>query len=186
MANEKLYEDMEPREKFESLWLEAGLHKRPGADALLYDLEKQGFFDLPASIKHHSNQCGGLAAHTVNVADAAMELCQTNHAFKDCDKNAVLVAALLHDICKVNKYHETAFHKYGYEDRGLLGHGEESVIMAQRFIKLTGKEIIAIRWHMGAYCGKESWDTLGTAYDRYPEVLCLHFADMIATHYDER
>lgn len=115
-----------------------------------------------------------------------MELCETNHAFKDCDKNAVLVAALLHDICKVNKYHETAFHKYGYEDRGLLGHGEESVIMAQRFIKLTGKEIIAVRWHMGAYCGMESWDTLGTAYDRYPEVLCLHFADMIATHYDER
>lgn len=186
MTNEKQYENMEPREKFEALWLEAGLHKRPGADALLYDLEKRGFFDLPASIKHHYNHCGGLAAHTVNVADAAMELCQTNHAFKDCDNNAVLVAALLHDICKVNKYHETAFHKYGYEDRGLLGHGEESVIMAQRFIKLTGKEIIAIRWHMGSYCGKENWDTLGTAYDRYPEVLCLHFADMIATHYDER
>ncbi len=29
MANEKLYEDMEPREKFEALWLKAGLHKRP-------------------------------------------------------------------------------------------------------------------------------------------------------------
>lgn len=116
---------MEPREKFDALWLKAGLHKRPGADALLYDLEKQGFFDLPASIKHHSNRFGGLVTHTVNVADAAMELCETNHAFKDCDKNAVLVAALLHDICKVNKYHETAFHKYGYEDRGLLGHGEE-------------------------------------------------------------
>lgn len=111
MANEKLYEDMEPREKFDALWLKAGLHKRPGADALLYDLEKQGFFDLPASIKHHSNRFGGLVTHTVNVADAAMELCETNHAFKDCDKNAVLVAALLHDICKVNKYHETAFHK---------------------------------------------------------------------------
>lgn len=121
MANEKLYEDMEPREKFEALWLKAGLHKRPGADALLYDLEKRGFFDLPASIKHHSNRFGGLATHTVNVADAAMELCETNHAFKDCDKNAVLVAALLHDICKVNKYHETAFHKYGYEDRGPAG-----------------------------------------------------------------
>lgn len=90
---------MEPQEKFEALWLKAGLHKRPGADALLYDLEKQGFFDLPASIKHHSNRFGGLATHTVNVADAAMELCETNHAFKDCDKNAVLVAALLHDIC---------------------------------------------------------------------------------------
>lgn len=69
MANERLYEDMEPREKFEALWLKAELHKRPGADALLYDLEKQGFFDLPASIKHHSNRFGGLATHTVNVAD---------------------------------------------------------------------------------------------------------------------
>lgn len=42
MTNEKQYENMEPREKFEALWLEAGLHKRPGADALLYDLEKRG------------------------------------------------------------------------------------------------------------------------------------------------
>lgn len=74
MTNEKQYENMEPREKFEALWLEAGLHKRPGADALLYELEKQGFFDLPASIKHHSNHCSGLAAHTVNVADAARKV----------------------------------------------------------------------------------------------------------------
>lgn len=74
MANERLYEDMEPREKFDALWLKAGLHKRPGADALLYDLEKQGFFDLPASIKHHSNRFGGLVTHTVNVADAATPL----------------------------------------------------------------------------------------------------------------
>lgn len=26
------------------------------------------------------------------------------------------------------------------------------------------------------------WDTLSKVYDRYPEVLCLHMADMIATH----
>lgn len=63
MANERLYEDMEPREKFEALWLKAGLHKRPGADALLYELEKQGLFDLPASIKHHSNRFGGLVSN---------------------------------------------------------------------------------------------------------------------------
>lgn len=47
MTNEKQYEDMEPREKFEALWLEAELHKRPGADALLYDLEKQGVLWSP-------------------------------------------------------------------------------------------------------------------------------------------
>lgn len=63
--------------------------------------------------------------------------------------------------------------------------GEGSVIMAQQYIKLTAREIVAIRWHMGAYSGSQDWDTLSAVYDRYPEALCLHFADMIATHYDE-
>jgi hypothetical protein len=30
-----------------------------------------------------------------------------------------------------------------------LGHGEKSVLIAQQFIRLTGEEILAIRWHMG-------------------------------------
>ena len=34
----------------------------------------------------------------------------------------------------------------------------------------------------GAYTGERDWDTLSKAYDRYPEVLCLHMADMLATH----
>lgn len=50
---------------------------------------------------------------------------------------------------------------------------------------MTAREIVAIRWHMGAYSGSQDWDTLSAVYDRYPEALCLHFADMIATHYDE-
>lgn len=29
MANERLYEDMEPREKFDALWLKAGLTNGP-------------------------------------------------------------------------------------------------------------------------------------------------------------
>lgn len=29
MANEKLYEDMEPRGKFETLWAESGIADRP-------------------------------------------------------------------------------------------------------------------------------------------------------------
>ena len=92
-----------------------------------------------------------------------------------------MVAALLHDICKVGSYEET---KDGYKSNGglCLGHGEGSVIIAQRFIKLTEAETYAIRWHMGAYTGERDWDTLSKAYDRYPEVLCLHMADMIATH----
>lgn len=98
----------------------------------------------------------------------------------------VLVAALLHDYCKVSMYHDKGNGEYEYFDAGMVGHGEGSVIMAQQYIKLTAREIVAIRWHMGAYSGKQDWETLSAVYDRYPEVLCLHFADMIATHYDER
>ena len=97
----------------------------------------------------------------------------------------VLAAALLHDYCKVGKYRDKGNGEYEYFDAGLVGHGEGSVIMAQQYIKLTAREIEAIRWHMGAYSGSQDWDTLSAVYDRYPEALCLHFADMIATHYDE-
>lgn len=37
---------------------------------------------------------------------------------------------------------------YRVEDQFPCGHGEKSVIVAQRFIKLTIHEVLAIRWHM--------------------------------------
>ena len=145
MANERLYEDMEPREKFETLWAESGIADRPGAENLWRQMVTLGFFEKPASIKHHSNHYGGLCKHTVCVAEAAMELCRTNHAFKKCHRNDVLVAALLHDYCKVSMYHDKGNGEYEYFDAGMVGHGEGSVIMAQQYIKLTAREIVAIR-----------------------------------------
>ena len=85
----------------------------------------------------------------------------------------------------MGKYRDKGNGEYEYFDAGMVGHGEGSVIMAQQYIKLTAREIVAIRWHMGAYSGSQDWDTLSAVYDRYPEAMCLHFADMIATHYDE-
>ena len=82
MDNEKLYEDMKPKEKFEVLWAESGLADRPGAENLWQQMVALGFFEKPASIKHHSNHPGGLCEHSVCVAEAAMELCRANHAFK--------------------------------------------------------------------------------------------------------
>lgn len=87
MDNEKLYEDMKPKEKFEVLWAESGLADRPGAENLWQQMVALGFFEKPASIKHHSNHPGGLCEHSVCVAEAAMELCRTNHAFKKCHRN---------------------------------------------------------------------------------------------------
>ena len=70
MDNEKLYEDMKPKEKFEVLWAESGLADRPGAENLWQQMVALGFFEKPASIKHHSNHPGGLCEHSVCVAEA--------------------------------------------------------------------------------------------------------------------
>lgn len=154
----------------------------PGGMALMIVLEETDFYNSPASAKHHLNVPGGLLLHSLNVARAALELCENMPQFAGCDKNAVLTAALLHDVCKAGNYIQKPDGSYQYRDTDLLGHGEASVINIQHWIHLTEKEVLAIRWHMGAYTGERDWDTLSKAYDRYPEVLCLHMADMIATH----
>jgi hypothetical protein len=77
---------------------------------------------------------------------------------------------------------------WSYEDREPLGHGEKSLIILQRFIKLELYEMLAIRWHMGA------WD-LSDVYGKYafneavkvhPLVILLQTADLEATHILEK
>lgn len=155
---------------------------RSGGAALMAVLEEVDFYNSPASAKHHLNVSGGLVLHSLNVARTALELCEKMPQFAKCDKNAVLTAALLHDVCKAGKYIKKQDGSYQYRDTELLGHGEESVIRIQNWIHLTDKEILAIRWHMGAYTGEQNWNTLSKVYDRCLEALCLHMADMIATH----
>ena len=65
----------------------------------------------------------------------------------------IAVAALLHDVCKMDEYKikadGTPAHK---EPNAILGgHGYKSIVLLlfQGF-RLTGDEILAIRWHMGA------------------------------------
>ena len=77
---------------------------------------------------------------------------------------------------------------WSYDDKEPLGHGEKSVIILQQFIKLELCEMLAIRWHMGA------WD-LTDVYGKYafneavkvhPLVTLLQTADLEATHILER
>lgn len=41
--------------------------------------------------------------------------------------------------------------EFGVNDQEPLGHGEKSVMILQRFIKLTLDEMLAIRWHMASF-----------------------------------
>lgn len=70
---------------------------------------------------------------------------------------AVTICALLHDLCKANTYvrehHAGPGEVYSYvkKDRFPMGHGEKSVYLIARFMKLEDEEALAIRWHMGAW-----------------------------------
>lgn len=81
-----------PKEQYKQMFIEA-VGKRPGSMVMWRVLDEIGFFNSPASANHHLNVPGGLLIHSLNVAKAAMELCETER-FAQCDKNAVLTAAL--------------------------------------------------------------------------------------------
>ena len=102
---------------------------------------------------------------------------------------------MLLDICKTNFYkidYRNAKNALGVwekvpyytvEDTIPYGHGEKSVMMLTEYIKLTGEEKYAIRWHMGFSEPKELYLTLGQAMKKYPLVLLMNEADLEATYF---
>ena len=174
----------ESEKQFRLMW-QSCLSERTGASELLAWMEAKGFFEAPASKGHHLAVPGGLCEHTVNVAMNAADLCNLP-AFLGCDAREAQTAALLHDLCKIDDYKLGDDGKYQYAGKWNIGHGEESVVLAMRFMHLKQNEILAIRWHMGAYSGRGDWAALGRAYESCPLALLLHFADMMATYCDER
>lgn len=111
------------KDQFNSLLVHA-IEGRRGGMALMRVLEELDFYNSPASAKHHLNVPGGLVLHSLNVARAALELCDKMPQFAKCNKGAVLTAALLHDVCKAGQYIKKPDGSYRYEDSHLMGHGE--------------------------------------------------------------
>lgn len=64
------------------------------------------------------------------------------------------------------------------------GHGEKSVFLIERFMKLKVEEAVAIRWHMGGFddAAKGGCFAISEAYDKYPLAVKLHIADLEATY----
>jgi len=161
--------------------------KRDGADKLLEWLEKSDFFTAPASTKYHGAYEGGLCEHSINVFNRLE--CQNQETRAIC--------ASLHDICKAKMYKQDTKNVkvngvweqqpyYTYDEKFPFGHGEKSVFLIERFMKLTVEEAVAIRFHMGAYEGEKAWNNVSSAFEKYPLAFHLHFADMQATYFDEK
>ncbi len=173
---------------------------REGADKLLAYLETSDFFAAPASTRYHGNYEGGLCQHSLNVYDALVDILarprvQETYGIR-YPAESVAIAALLHDLCKVNFY-KTAFRNvkneqgrwesvpyYTIEDTLPYGHGEKSVYIASGYMRLTRDEAFAIRYHMG-FSGNEDPGNVGKALEMFPLAWALCMADMEAAYFME-
>jgi hypothetical protein len=169
--------------------------ERPGIDKVMEFLEQSDFFTAPASTKYHSSYEGGLANHSLNVYKVFEH---KNRIYKlELPIATVIICGLLHDICKVDFYKKgsrnvkengqwVAKEIWEVDEKNPLGHGEKSVIILMGYIQLTPFEIAAIRWHMGAWEGKDNSMSLSNAMDMFPGIVALQTADMESSNLIEK
>ena len=184
------------KEEFEAIYCD---HiKRNGAEELLSWLNSTDFFTAPASTKFHCACLGGLVRHSVSVYHVLRE----KHFDPASDsEESFAICALLHDVCKAQFYkkgtrnvknEETgAWEKrpyYTIDDIFPYGHGEKSVFLIERFLRLKTSEAVAIRWHMGGFddSARGGSFAISQAYEKYPLAVKLHLADLESTYLNEK
>ena len=171
---------------------------REGSAAFLKWLSKTDFFTAPASTKFHCACPCGLVQHSVSVYRTMVE----RYFDPETDsEESFAICGLLHDVCKAQFYKEGtrnvkneqtgAWEKKPYymiEDSFPYGHGEKSVFLIERFLRLKTSEAIAIRWHMGGFddAARGGSFAISQAYDRYPLAVKLHLADLESTYLREK
>ena len=168
--------------------------KRPGAADLLQWMDANGFFEAPASKRHHGAEPGGLAQHSINVCRRLIQMNaeeERRQQSLNYDLETLAICGLLHALCKIDAYRKVGFegiNEYQLTKNFPAGHGEKSVILILQFMHLTQEEILAIRWHMGQYdfYARGGGYDLDNAFRQSKLAVMLHLADMMATHFDER
>lgn len=177
--------------------------EREGIETLIIELEKMGFFTSPASSQHHLNVEGGLVQHSLNTYNAAIAIWESMKQYRpklgsEVTKENIIIAALLHDICKCGLYkknlkqkrtffnfrEETSVYSIVHDDFP-IGHGEKSVILALASgLVMFDSEMVAIRWHMGPWKlnpnDAEDRQYFKAATEKYPLTIILQTADTLA------
>lgn len=172
-----------------------GSVKRDGMNELLDWLEKNKFYDSPASSRFHGAFAGGLLLHSLNVYE---ELVRLTNAYPELEFNpeSLIVTALFHDLCKVNMYvtekrnrknehgQWESYDAYAIKESFCYGgHGSKSVYLVQHFIDLSPEEATAINCHMSCWDGNKD---VGRAFEQFPLAFLLHVADESATYIREK
>lgn len=194
------------RQDFESKLRSTG---RDGVDDCIAALDDLGFFSAPASTHFHLAYDGGLLEHSINVCNVA---CSLREAMIQLDPTlqsalpveSVIIASLLHDVCKADVYKPTVKRQKQKDGSWLdvpgfdcdfshfpIGHGEKSVIvLLLSGLALTDDEMLAIRWHMAAwelsFQSPDARANLNAARDISPLCSLIQSADTLAANLIER
>lgn len=135
---------------------------RPGMLVLIDWMDKGGFFEAPASTRFHGAYVGGLAEHSLRVCQL-LTGCALNldlGAVKSAgqkplpiEKHTIVVAGLLHDVCKIGAYIPTPDGKSPYRwNKGQpKGHARLSIERIKKRIRLEPLEEMLILAHMGVW-----------------------------------
>lgn len=172
--------------------------RREGAQELLKWIETTDFFTAPASTKFHCACREGLLMHSLNVYKVLIE----KHFDPENEiLESAVICGLLHDLCKAQFYKVSTRNVknevtgiweqvpyYTVEDVFPYGHGEKSVFLIERFMRLKTSEAMAIRWHMGGFddAARSGGFSMSIAFDRFPLAVKLHMADLEATYLREK
>lgn len=179
-------------DKFESIMSAV---EREGKDELMEYIKNSDFYMAPASTRFHLSAEGGLLQHSLNVYHCLMAKRDSDiwgGILESAGKDSLAIVSLFHDICKTGFYTtELRWRKdsnnrweqypvYAIDDQMPYGHGEKSVMMIEKFMKLKDYEKFAIRWHMGYSEPAALYPQVGKAMEMYPLTLALHEADLEA------
>ena len=171
-------------------------HKSPGprADELLQWVGSTDVCTAPLPAHRFHCACdAGLVMHSVNVC----RVLRARYLEEGIDnEESFAVCALLHDLCKAQSYKvstrnvkndETGQWEkkpfFAVDDSFPYGHGEKSVFLIERKMRLKLEEAMAIRWHMGGFDDsvRGGGFAMSHAYERFPLAVKLHLADLEAT-----
>ena len=187
-----MYNTEQLKSEFKSI-VKSNIH-RDGIEDLLNWLETTDFYTAPASTRSHGSEQSGLLAHSIAVYKYAK-------SFQEFESDeSIAISALFHDLCKVNLYKQSMrnvkdstgkwvqvpYYEYDEHEELPIGHGEKSVIILQKYMKLTDEEICAIRWHMGGFYSNNLHEatSVANALAKYKLVLKLQTADKAAAFWD--
>ena len=194
------------KEKFIELLESTG---RRGVDDVIETLEKQGFFEAPASTRFHLAYEGGLLEHSLGVCRIALMVRKQVLLVKpelepQLSVESIILTTLLHDVCKAEIYKRAIKRRKNergiwedyegydvdYSDRILrFGKSEkQSIRIFQKggTCELTKEEILAIRWHMSAwdlpFQSYELMGSLNAAREKTPLIGILQAADGLSAN----